>query len=540
MVDEAAGQRLPTIRLMDEELYNVSTTEQIQKFCSRIQFVPYSFKEMKDLDLVKILAMYFLNMLKYVASLQRHYVLEDIFLWDLQNMDAEGDHLLVKDARASVEHNPNKKLVSGQPYEEVLYYKDAAPYGPTYHLMTTVAELFWSARRSNRFLTPMILAYLRGLHGHGYNWAKAILHGLRNKIHFLQSRARNNEGGKPILVVWTPCFVHILFGLRHNLFAGTPLEEVEGWVGWTHVTKDTDMTLPQLHSKFPKLITSLSDLRQRCQLPEEIPIASPEQAGSTRRPRVEDKQPEEIVPAILEQPVSSQRPEDIPIALPELPVSSKRPRAEDKERGFPSKKKNKLPSTEKQSAKELSAAIRQDISQVINSRLLPYVQARIQRHIAAIDTWKKAYEVELSKVRELQATNDGLREQLAAKDAAKSEVHALARTEVQHELEEFKRSMNELEDFKRSMTTKEKAAEETHLQKLALVQTELEETKWSSEASIKRLEEEASRLREALAAKESAVQALENAHHKEISTLKATCRKYKTSLDGEIGTNADL
>ncbi|KAL2607506.1 hypothetical protein R1flu_026079 [Riccia fluitans] len=95
---------------------------------------------------------------------------------------------------ASVEHNPNKKLVSGQPYEEVLYYKDAAPYGPTYCLMTTVAELFWSAGRSNRFLTPMILAYLRGLHGHGYNWAKAILHGLWNKIHFLQSRARSNAG----------------------------------------------------------------------------------------------------------------------------------------------------------------------------------------------------------------------------------------------------------------------------------------------------------------------------------------------------------
>ncbi|KAL2620949.1 hypothetical protein R1flu_001154 [Riccia fluitans] len=279
----------------------------------------------------------------------------------------------------------------------------------------------------------MILAYLRGLHGHGYNWANAILHGLRNEIHFLQSRARSNEGGKPIPVVWAPCFVHILFGLRHNLFVGTPLEEAEGW-----------------------------------------PVL-------TRRPRAEDKQPEEFVPASPEQPVSSQRPEDIPIASPEQPVSSKRARVEDKERGLPSKKKNK----------------------VINSRLLPYVQARIQRHIVAIDMWKKAYEVELSKVRELQATNDGLRGQLAAKDAAKLEVYALAPTEVHRELEEFKRSVTKLEDFKR-------------------------------------LEEEASHLREALAAKESVVQALENARHKEISTLKATCRKYKTSLDGEIGTNADL
>ncbi|KAL2633399.1 hypothetical protein R1flu_004878 [Riccia fluitans] len=298
--------------------------------------------------------MYCLNMLKYVTSLQRHYVPEDIFLLGLQNTDAEGDRLLVKDTRggtnvigwneiavifgakhndkehfrsikvmhtmldkynpraylpASVEHNPNKKLVSGQPYEEVLYYKDTAPYGPTYHLMTIVAKLFWSAGRSNRFLIPMVLAYLRDLHSHGYNWAKAILHGLQNKIHFLQSRACNNEDGKPIPMVWAPCFVSILFGLRRNLFVGTPLEEAKGC---------------------------------RCQLPEEIPIASSEQPVSTRRPRAKDKQSEEIVPASLEQPVSSQRPEDIPIASPEQPVSSKRPRAKDKERGLPSKKKNKV------------------------------------------------------------------------------------------------------------------------------------------------------------------------------------------------------
>ncbi|KAL2650958.1 hypothetical protein R1flu_019086 [Riccia fluitans] len=118
--------------------------------------------------------------------------------------------------------------------------------------------------------------------------------------------------------------------------------------------------------------------------------------------------------------------------------------------------------------------------------------------------------------------------------------HSSARTEVQREMEELKRSVTKLEDFKRSMTAKEKAAEETYMQKLALVQTELEEYKRSSEASIKRLEEEASHLREALAAKQSVVHALENAHQKEISTLKATCRKYKTTLDGEIGTNADL
>ncbi|KAL2613877.1 hypothetical protein R1flu_025569 [Riccia fluitans] len=97
MVDEAARRRLPTIRLMDEELYKANTTEQIRRFRSRIQFVPYSFKELKDLDHVKILAMYGLNMVKYVTSLQRHCVPEDIFLWDITNTDVEGDRLLVKD-----------------------------------------------------------------------------------------------------------------------------------------------------------------------------------------------------------------------------------------------------------------------------------------------------------------------------------------------------------------------------------------------------------------------------------------------------------
>ncbi|KAL2609281.1 hypothetical protein R1flu_027854 [Riccia fluitans] len=374
---------------------------------------------------------------------------------------------------ASVETNPNKKLVSGQRYEEILYYKDVAPYGPTYHLITTVAELFWSAGRSNRFLTLMILAYLRGLHGHSYNWAKAILHGLGTKILFLQSRARSNESGKTIFVIWAPCFVHILFSLRRTLFTGTQLEEAEGWVGWTHVTKDTDMSLAQLHSKYPTLIILLDDLRQRCKLPEEIPIASLEHKRGSKT---------------------------------DQPGSTKRPHAEDIERGLPSTKK------------------------VINFHLLPFVEAAFQRHSAATDMWKKSYEDQLSKVRELQATNDGLREQLAAKDAEKSDVHALARTEVQHELEEFKRSLTE----------KEKAAEEIHLQKLAQVQIELDEYKRSSEASIKRLDKEASHLQEALAAKESAVQALVDAHQKEISTLKATCRKYKTTLDGEIGTNANL
>ncbi|KAL2630616.1 hypothetical protein R1flu_015302 [Riccia fluitans] len=99
MADETTGRRLPAIRLMDEDLYKANTTKQIRRFRSQIQFVPYSFKELKDLDHVKISAMYVLNMLKYVISLQKHCVPEDIFLWGITNTDAEGDRLLVKDTR---------------------------------------------------------------------------------------------------------------------------------------------------------------------------------------------------------------------------------------------------------------------------------------------------------------------------------------------------------------------------------------------------------------------------------------------------------
>ncbi|KAL2620933.1 hypothetical protein R1flu_001138 [Riccia fluitans] len=142
-------------------------------------------------------------------------------------------------------------------------------------------------------------------------------------------------------------------------------------------------------------------------------------------------------PTSPKQPVSSQRPEDIPIASPKQPVSSKRPRAEDKECGLPSKKKNKdegqssgvmvrfiqpshpnIPTgvttpqpipTSGELSESTGAIFVEDLNgtsnedsvakppNVINSRLLPYVQARIQRHIAATDMWKKAYEVELSK-----------------------------------------------------------------------------------------------------------------------------------------------
>ncbi|KAL2644187.1 hypothetical protein R1flu_011774 [Riccia fluitans] len=126
--------------------------------------------------------MYVLNMPKYVTSLQRYCAHEDIFLWDIMNTNVEGDRLLLKDTRGGTniigrneiaivfgaKHKKKEDFRSIKRYKEILYYKAAAPYGPT-------------------------------LHGHNYNWGKAILHGLQRKILFLQSRACNNDGGKTIL-----------------------------------------------------------------------------------------------------------------------------------------------------------------------------------------------------------------------------------------------------------------------------------------------------------------------------------------------------
>ncbi|KAL3699489.1 hypothetical protein R1sor_017511 [Riccia sorocarpa] len=188
----------------------------------------------------------------------------------------------------NVEKNLNKELVSGKDYEEVLYYREAAPYGPTYYLMTLIAEVFWSASRSNRFLMPMVYAYLRALHGHPYNWAKALLKSLKAEIAYLQKEARVvKEMRKPVQVVWAPVFVHLLYTFRHRVFAGTSLAEPEQWVHWKLMSKEGDISLTDLVEKFPQPVTDLTVLRERCKWrdPDELPeadIADPI-AGSAKK-----------------------------------------------------------------------------------------------------------------------------------------------------------------------------------------------------------------------------------------------------------------
>ncbi|KAL3696538.1 hypothetical protein R1sor_010614 [Riccia sorocarpa] len=234
-----------------------------------VQFVPYSFKENHDLDQLKISALTRLNLVNYVTSIQRLCVAEDVFWWSLFNTDADGERLLIRGQNGSscvinwheiqvafganhdqreefrpikiahkqfaafrlgdylpetVETNANKKLVSGQPYEEINYYKEAAPYGPTYYLMTIISELFWCNVRSPRFTSAQVF--------------------------------------------------------RKTIFAGSSLATADGWLAWSHMSREGDIDYRGLLTKFPVLIDDLREIREKYKMSDDIPIATPVQDGS--------------------------------------------------------------------------------------------------------------------------------------------------------------------------------------------------------------------------------------------------------------------
>ncbi|KAL3693736.1 hypothetical protein R1sor_007387 [Riccia sorocarpa] len=262
---DCPGLRQRTMELMEKSFMSKYDSGFHRALTAMCAFVPYSFKELKDVNVVDFSAMRQFGILQYIASLQRHCVPSDVFFFGIFNTDASDERLLITgaDGRSNVigwsevttafggehsdedefrgtkimhrqllpykpsaflpetvEKNLNKGLVSGKDYEEVLYYREAAPYGPTYYLMTLIAEVFWSHSRSYRFLMPQVYAYVRALHGHPYNWAKAIVKSLKSEITYLQREARSaKDSRKTIQVVWGPVFVHLLYTFRHQIFA---------------------------------------------------------------------------------------------------------------------------------------------------------------------------------------------------------------------------------------------------------------------------------------------------------------------------------
>ncbi|KAL3701818.1 hypothetical protein R1sor_019840 [Riccia sorocarpa] len=230
---EHPGNRLRTMELLDASIMSQYSSLFHLSLKSITDFVPYTYKDIKDVDLMEYSALRHFGMLPYITLMGRHCVPSDVFYWGIFNTDASDDKLLITgpDGRSNVigwrevmtafggDHSAkdefggtnitrsqllpykpadslpetvldvSEELGSGKDSEEIIYYREAAPYGPTYYLMTLIAEVFWSNFRDNRFLMPMVYSYLRALHGNLCNWAKAILKSLSSEITFLQNEA---------------------------------------------------------------------------------------------------------------------------------------------------------------------------------------------------------------------------------------------------------------------------------------------------------------------------------------------------------------
>ncbi|KAL3701495.1 hypothetical protein R1sor_019517 [Riccia sorocarpa] len=192
MGGEEVGRRLLTVKLMGPEIsqdYCSVSTSDIIRNC---QFIPYSFKELNQVDIVEFSALQSLKMVKYVTGLQRHCLPTDVFFWTIFNTDAEGDRLVIKGANgnANVIGWPKIAVAFGahhDPQEEFRSNKGGRSIWSNLLLDDNYCRNILVGWRAPRFLTPMVYAYLRSLNGHQTNWAKAILNSLRTEIISLQN-----------------------------------------------------------------------------------------------------------------------------------------------------------------------------------------------------------------------------------------------------------------------------------------------------------------------------------------------------------------
>ncbi|KAL3683988.1 hypothetical protein R1sor_002010 [Riccia sorocarpa] len=142
---ENLGLRQQTIDIMDNSFLSQFNSSFHHALMSTTVFVPYSSKEFKDLDIVEFSVLRQFGMLQYVLMLQQYceHSDEDEFhgnrIMDKQLTSYKPSLFLPK--TVDVAKNLNKELISGKDYEEVLYYREVVPYGPTYHIMTLIAEL---------------------------------------------------------------------------------------------------------------------------------------------------------------------------------------------------------------------------------------------------------------------------------------------------------------------------------------------------------------------------------------------------------------
>ncbi|KAL3685215.1 hypothetical protein R1sor_003237 [Riccia sorocarpa] len=144
---------------------------------AEIDFVPYTYKDIKDVDLMEYSALRHFGMLPYITLMERHCVPSDVFYWGIFNTNATDERLLITgpDGRSNVigwkevmtafggDHSAkdefggtkitrsqllpykpadflpetvldvSEELGSGKDSEEVIYYREAVLYGPTYY-----------------------------------------------------------------------------------------------------------------------------------------------------------------------------------------------------------------------------------------------------------------------------------------------------------------------------------------------------------------------------------------------------------------------
>ncbi|KAL3696377.1 hypothetical protein R1sor_010453 [Riccia sorocarpa] len=272
-----AGKCLPCVKLMEASILQEFNLQHHRYLRKMVEFIHYSFKELADLDRLEYSALSRLNLLNYVTRIQCLCVADDVFWWSLFNTNVDGERLLVRELNGAT-------CVIG-------WHEIQLAFGAVHDQRDEFRHIKIAHKQfaGPRFTSAQVYCYMRSLHGFKTNWVKALLHGLRTEILFLQKRAReNNDKCKQIiLVVWASMFLQILYIYRQTIFTWSTLSEAEGWLGSSHMSRDGDTDIHALVARFPSKMEDLREIREKCKLTDHIPIAS-----SVRDERADCAQPD--------------------------------------------------------------------------------------------------------------------------------------------------------------------------------------------------------------------------------------------------------
>ncbi|KAL3699725.1 hypothetical protein R1sor_017747 [Riccia sorocarpa] len=193
---EHPGNRLRTMELLDASIMSQYSSLFHLSLKSITDFVPYTYKDIKDVDLMEYSALRHFGMLPYITLMGRYCAPPDVFYWGIFNTDASDDKLLITgpDGRSNVigwrevmtafaGTLTQLRMSSGhEHYTQPTTAIQACGFPPRDSFLVEFPKTTDS-------LMPMVYSYLRALHGNLCNWAKAILKSLSSEITFLQNEA---------------------------------------------------------------------------------------------------------------------------------------------------------------------------------------------------------------------------------------------------------------------------------------------------------------------------------------------------------------